>query len=193
MLFDRFLGVRPKACRLRCIYLYRLSQGLLFPFVKPDCVFPNCLFSSVSGKFPWCHIVSPELGECVQHITSGQSMWHNTAVTCHSYIAPFCNLSWEYQTVPVGGTCSLLHLFISFLSTKLCSVTCQTALLYPLLSPFFLYAFLILSSVCFFVISFFSGLQMPAGALLQNINISCGSHPVFYRANITDIYTGPVA
>ena len=109
---------------------WRLSScGLLLPFVKPDCVFPNCLFSSVSGKSPRCHIVSPEHGECVQHITSRQSRWHNTAVTCHSYIAPFRNPSWQYHTLPFGGTCILLHLFISFLSIKLCCVTCQTAVL----------------------------------------------------------------
>jgi len=30
---------------------------------------------------------------------------------------------------------------------------------------------------------------MSAGPLHQNINISCGSHSVLYRVNITDIYT----
>ena len=58
----------------------RYRYKLLFPCVKSDHVFPDCLFSSVSGEFPWCHSVSPELGECVKRIASTQSKRDNTRV-----------------------------------------------------------------------------------------------------------------
>ena len=124
--------------------------------VKPDSVFPDCWFSSVSGKLSWCHIVSPELGECVQHITSGHSNWHNTAVTCHSSIAPFRNPSWQhvsesafqgnvqpttslhllpvYQTVlcyvPEGSICTHCYLLSFFLSFFLSTFFCFTLRLF---------------------------------------------------------------
>jgi hypothetical protein len=49
------------------------------------------------------------------------------------------------------GDCAA-YIFILFISTKLCCVTFRKAVLYSFLSPFFRFVFLILPSVCYFLL-----------------------------------------